>query len=132
MDKGSPGSSVHEDIAGKNTGMGRLFLLQGIFLTQESNLGSPAMQVDSLKAELHWEPWTPVLSLKFALLCSFNLFIFDFPGGSVVKNLPAMQVRSGRSPGKGNGNQLSILAWEIPWREEPGRLQYMGLQKSQT
>ena len=24
----------------------------------------------------------------------------------------------------------SILAWEIPWMEEPGRLQSMGLQKS--
>ena len=24
----------------------------------------------------------------------------------------------------------SILQWEIPWREEPGRLQSMGLQKS--
>ena len=26
----------------------------------------------------------------------------------------------------------SILAWKIPWTEEPGGLQYMGLQKSQT
>ena len=26
----------------------------------------------------------------------------------------------------------SILAWEIPWAEGPGRLQCMGLQKSQT
>ena len=26
----------------------------------------------------------------------------------------------------------SILAWEIPWIEEPGRLQFMGLQKSWT
>ena len=26
----------------------------------------------------------------------------------------------------------SILAWEIPWIEEPSRLQSMGLQKSQT
>ena len=26
----------------------------------------------------------------------------------------------------------SILAWEIPWAEEPGRLYSMGLQKSQT
>ena len=25
-----------------------------------------------------------------------------------------------------------ILAWEIPWMEEPSRLQFMGLQKSQT
>ena len=24
------------------------------------------------------------------------------------------------------------LAWEIPWIEEPGGLQFMGLQKSQT
>ena len=24
----------------------------------------------------------------------------------------------------------SILAWRIPWTEEPGRLQFMGLQKS--
>ena len=30
---------------------------------------------------------------------------------------------SGRSPGIGNG---SILAWKIPWTEEPGRLQTMG------
>jgi len=26
----------------------------------------------------------------------------------------------------------SFLAWEIPWTEEPGRLQSMGLQKSPT
>ena len=28
--------------------------------------------------------------------------------------------------------QFSILAWEIPWTEEPGGLQSMGSQKSQT
>ena len=33
----------------------------------------------------------------------------------------------GRSPGGGNGNPLSISAWEIPWTEEPGRLHSMGL-----
>ena len=27
---------------------------------------------------------------------------------------------------------FGILAWEIPWTEEPGRLQSMGSQKSQT
>ena len=26
----------------------------------------------------------------------------------------------------------SILAWKIPWTGEPGRLQFMGLQKSRT
>ena len=38
---------------------------------------------------------------------------------------------SGRSPGGGHGNPLSTLAWRIPWTEEPGGLQSMGLQ-SQT
>ena len=35
----------------------------------------------------------------------------------------------GRLPGGGNGNHSSILVWEIPWTEDPGRLQPMGLQK---
>ena len=52
-----------------------------------------------------------------------------FPDGSVVKNLLANAgdlssvVGLGRSPGEGNGNPpSSILAWEISWTEEPGRL----------
>ena len=51
-----------------------------------------------------------------------------FPGGSAVKNLPASAGDSGLIPGsrrsseEGNGNPPSILAWEFPWREEPGRL----------
>ena len=32
---------------------------------------------------------------------------------------------------KGKATQFSILAWRIPWTEEPGELQSMGLQ-SQT
>ena len=36
----------------------------------------------------------------------------------------------GRSPGEGNGNHSSILAWEIPWTEEPGTLQSMGSQRA--
>ena len=27
---------------------------------------------------------------------------------------------SGRAPGEGKGNPLSILAWKIPWIEKPG------------
>ena len=38
---------------------------------------------------------------------------------------------SGISPEAGNGNPLhpSILAWRIPWTEEPGGLQSMGSQR---
>ena len=58
-----------------------------------------------------------------------------FPGTSVVKNLPAVQethVQSlcGEDPlEKGMASHSSILAWRIPWREEPGRLQSMGSQR---
>ena len=44
----------------------------------------------------------------------------------MVKNLPANAgdtgsfPGSGRSPGGGNGNPPSILAWRIPWTEKPG------------
>ena len=58
-----------------------------------------------------------------------------FPGGSVVKNLSANArdagsiPGSGRSPEKEMATHLSILAWEIPGTEEPGRLQSMWLQR---
>ena len=36
------------------------------------------------------------------------------------------------SLGKEIATHSSIFAWEIPWTEEPGQLQSMGLRKSQT
>jgi len=59
-----------------------------------------------------------------------------FPSGlDGKKNLPAVQETC---PGsilgeedpleKGMATHSSILAWRIPWTEEPGRLQSMGLQ----
>ena len=38
----------------------------------------------------------------------------------------------GRSPEEGIGYHSSILAWRIPWTEEPDRLQSMGSQESDT
>ena len=55
--------------------------------------------------------------------------LVGFSGGSDGKT--PLQCRipgSGRSPGEGNGNS-SNFAWRIPWTEEPGRLQSMGLQR---
>ena len=52
-----------------------------------------------------------------------------------VKNLPAMQEiwvpsQSWEDPlAKGRATHSSILACRIPWTEEPGRLQSMGLQR---
>ena len=52
----------------------------------------------------------------------------------MVKNQPAMetQLHSPRREDplqKGTTINSSIFAWEIPWTEEPGGLQSMGLQK---
>ena len=50
----------------------------------------------------------------------------------MVKNLPAMQETQVQSLGrenpleKGMAIHSSILAWRIPWTEEPGELQSMG------
>ena len=58
-----------------------------------------------------------------------------FPGGSVVKNLPASAgdigviPGSGRSPGVGNGNPLQYSCLQDPMEEEePGGVQLMGSQ----
>ena len=52
-----------------------------------------------------------------------------------AKNLPAMQETWVRSLGqddpleKGMATHSSVLAWRIPWTEEPGSPQSMGLQR---
>ena len=52
-----------------------------------------------------------------------------------VKNLPAMQETQVQSLGQEDpleedmATHSSILAWRIPWTEEPGRLQSTGLQR---
>ena len=58
-----------------------------------------------------------------------------FSGGSVVKNLPAMQEMQVWSLGgedsleKEMTTHSSFIAWEIAWTEEPGGLQSTGLQE---
>ena len=69
------------------------------------------------------------LELVSAVLCR------GLPWWLTVKNLPAVQETWVQSPGqedpleKGMATHSSILAWLIPWTEEPGGLQSMGLQR---
>ena len=59
----------------------------------------------------------------------------SFPGGSGGKESPAVQETWVRSLGgedpleKEMATHSSILAWRIPWTEEPGGLQSMGSQR---
>ena len=85
------------------------------------------------KAHLEWlkDKYLHIESQKF-----IQRFSEGFSGGSTVKNLPAMQEdvgsipKSGRSPEGKNETHSSVHAWEIPWTEEPGGLQSMGLKES--
>ena len=59
--------------------------------------------------------------------------------GQLVKNLPAMWETRVRSLGwedpleEGMATHSSILAWRIPWTEEPGRLHtVLGIEESDT
>ena len=84
--------------------------------------------------------------LRLQLICprihsfSYSTDIYEgpqciFPGGSAVKNPPAMQETWVRSLGREDplekemATQASTLAWRIPRTEEPVRLQSMGLPR---
>ena len=67
------------------------------------------------------------------------MYMWGFPGGASGKE-PTCQCRSCKKHGfdpwvgktpleKEMATLSSILAWRIPWTEEPGRLQSMGSQR---
>ena len=66
-----------------------------------------------------------------------TMFKWGFAGGWAVKNLPAVQETQVQSLGQEDSLEEDremhcILAWEVPWTEEPGGLQSMGLQESKS
>ena len=69
---------------------------------------------------------------------AYSLSVWGSPGGAVIKNLPANtgderdagSILGQEDPlGKEMATHFSILAWRIPWTEEPGGLQSMGSQR---
>ena len=64
--------------------------------------------------------------------------IWTFLVAQLVKNPPAIQETQVQSLGREHplekkmATHSSILAWEIPCTEEPGRLQFMGSQELDT
>ena len=78
----------------------------------------------------------PVLALDVCVSCIFYINYRASQVALIVKNSPAKQET--RLPSLGREDPLeeemathsSILAWEIPWTEEPGGLQSTGSQKS--
>ena len=116
----------------KNT-VGSLSLLEWIFLTQKfkwgllrcrwiiyqlSYQGSPNVIISSLQA---FPKNVSVWMIKSIWLSSNHDQVTKFWMSPV-----------GKIPGEGNGHTLQYSFLEIPWAENPGRLQSMGSQKSLT
>ena len=68
-------------------------------------------------------------------LCPLLIYKWVFPDGSGGKEMPTMWETWVRSLGREDplekemATHFSILAWRIPWTEEPGTLQSMGSQR---
>ena len=82
-----------------------------------------------------------VIVLKLLLVISGSLILVTtgifgaFQVTLMIKNLPGMQERQVQSLGREDPMEKdmatfsSILAWRIPWTEEPGGLQFIGSQR---
>ena len=77
-------------------------------------------------------------SQQASFLAHSCFWFWGFPGGSDSRESacnardPGSTPGSGRSPGEGNSVLSSTLARRIPWTEEPGGLQSVASQESQT
>ena len=79
----------------------------------------------------------PLVGMPKIALKKVEVWYFkDFPGGTVIKNLPANAGDVGLTLSQEDPMEkemaayCSILACRSPWTEEPGGLQSMGLQKN--
>ena len=80
----------------------------------------------------------PKISLLFDYIYIVVITLKGFPGSSVAKNLPMKQEPQESKVlslcwedplEEAMATHSSILAWRIPWTEEPGGLQSMGSQR---
>ena len=100
-----------------------------VICSQASRLRSPSINSDSIWQTL-WHILTDSKLKSFPTRQCVDPQR-GFPTGAVVKSLPAdaeeardtgSAPRLGRSPRGGNCNPLSILAWGLPWTEDPSGL----------
>ena len=82
--------------------------------------------------------WDPEQENKTRHFTAHLDLVLPSLAAQLVKNSPVIQETEVQSLGHDDpldeemATQSSFLAWRIPWTEEPGRLQSVGSQKSQT
>ena len=99
-------------------------------------------RIESWRHENHWgwcmsswSKWYGLTKLVAERIMGREEIQELFPVAQMVKNLPAMQETRVWSPGWENplekklATQPNILAWKIPWAEEPDGLQSLGSQR---
>ena len=104
--------------------------------TSDSQESSPAPQFMTTGKTIVLTLWTfvgNVMSLLFLFFITLFRFAMGFPGGSVgiesaCNAETLVQLLGQEDPlEKAMATHFSILAWEIPWTEEPGGLSGLGL-----
>ena len=104
------------DFPGKNTTVGCPFLLQGNFPTHESNLG--LLQGRRILYQLSHQETQFYTGVQLV----YNVvWVSGVQQSDLVIHIHVLE--------KEMAKFSSILAWEIPWTEEPGGLQSMGSQR---
>ena len=115
----------------------KLFFLhpQGLSPSKEHFKWGPSSHGKACQTNSHGEEESTIREMMIWILP----FIPEgFPGGSTVKNLPTMQetpeiwvwsLHREDPLEEVMATHSSIFAWRIPWAEEPGRLQFIGLQR---
>ena len=110
MDCDPPGSIIHGDSPGKDTGVCCYFLLEGIFQTQGSNPGLPTLQVDSSPSE----PLEKDHLGKEHVSCSL-LKNFSFALRKYSQNLKKRCQHLGGKPQPGQFSGLFTLVRNAAW-----------------